>query len=257
MRSAALATPKSITRGPSGATSTLDGFRSRCTSPALWIDSSASAHPAASHRVAGTGSGPVVRTSSVSDGAGTYAVASHGMSASGSAAMTAAVKTPLTRRAAATSWANLTRKPASSANSILIVLTATSRPAVERPRNTWPMAPAPRRPSNAYGPICSGSHRRSGCIVGCANMCVPPLDPSRSGHYDADFREACALVIPVLGRMPRPAVSRSSRTRAVGSQTPLACYDRDQLLPFQCMISVRGWPDAVEYSPTAQALVAE
>ena len=33
IRSAARATPKSITRGPSGATSTLDGFRSRCTRP--------------------------------------------------------------------------------------------------------------------------------------------------------------------------------------------------------------------------------
>ena len=70
-RSAALATPKSITRGPSGETSTLDGFRSRCTSPALWIDSSASAHPAASHLAAGTGSGPHSATSWLSEGAGT------------------------------------------------------------------------------------------------------------------------------------------------------------------------------------------
>ena len=68
IRSAALATPKSMTRGPSGDTSTLDGFRSRCTNPAPWIDSSASAQPAASHRTAGTGSGPQVRTSVLSDG---------------------------------------------------------------------------------------------------------------------------------------------------------------------------------------------
>jgi len=32
--STARAIPKSITRGPSAASSTLDGFRSRCTSPA-------------------------------------------------------------------------------------------------------------------------------------------------------------------------------------------------------------------------------
>ena len=134
IRSAALATPKSMTRGPSGETSTLDGFRSRCTSPAPWIDSSASAQPAASQRTAGTGSGPQVRTSVLSDGAGTYAVASQGTSASGSAATTAAVKAPLTRRAAATSWANRVRKSGSSASSILIVLTATSRPAADRPR---------------------------------------------------------------------------------------------------------------------------
>src|SRR5215470_386397 len=110
------------------------------------------------------------------------------MSASGSAAITAAVKTPLTRLAAATSWANLARNPASSANSILIVLTATSRPAVDRPRNTWPMAPAPSRPSNPYGPICSGSHRRSGCIVGCCTTMIVPPRALAASTYDADSR---------------------------------------------------------------------
>jgi hypothetical protein len=111
-----------------------DGFRSRCTRPAPWMDSSASAQPAASHRTAVTGSGPHSWTSRLSDGAGTYAVASHAMSASGSASMTAAVKAPLTRRAAATSCAKRVRKPGSSARSILIVLTATSRAAADRPR---------------------------------------------------------------------------------------------------------------------------
>src|SRR5215472_13129756 len=96
--------------------------------------SSASAHPAASQQTAGTGSGPELRTSRVSDGAGTYTVASHGTSASESAATTAAVNAPLTRRAAATSWPNLVRKSGSSASSDLIVLTATSRPAADRPR---------------------------------------------------------------------------------------------------------------------------
>ena len=134
IRSAARATPKSITRGPSGATSTLEGFRSRCTSPAPWIEASASAHPAASHRTVATGSGPQASTSRASDGAGTYAVASQGRSASGSASTTAAVNTPLTFLAAATSCANRVRKPASSASSTRIVLTATSRPAAERPR---------------------------------------------------------------------------------------------------------------------------
>jgi len=41
------------------------------------------------------------------------------------------------------------------------------------------------------------------------------------------------------------------------SGTAAFCHDSDQLVPFQCMISVRGWPDGVEDSPTAQALVAE
>src|SRR5262245_43305587 len=195
-RSAALATPKSITRGPSGETSTFDGFRSRCTSPARWIDSSASAPPGASHRGAGTGSGPHVRTSWVSEGAGTYAVASHGMSASASAATTAAVNTPLTRRAAATSCANRARNPASSANSILIVLTATSRPAVDLPRNTCPIAPAPSRPSSTYGPIRSGSHWRSGPSAGRTTM-IPPSPCSPASHYDADSARLCARFLTV------------------------------------------------------------
>ncbi len=85
------AIPKSITRGPSSTTSTLDGFRSRCTRPAPWMDWSASATPAASQRTACTGSGPHSVTISSNDGEGTYAVASHGMAARGSASTTAAV----------------------------------------------------------------------------------------------------------------------------------------------------------------------
>jgi hypothetical protein len=38
--------PKSITRGPSSASSTFDGFRSRCTTPAAWIAQRLSARPA-------------------------------------------------------------------------------------------------------------------------------------------------------------------------------------------------------------------
>src|SRR5438309_2198448 len=160
------------------------------------MDSSASAHPAASHLMAGTGSGPQLRTSWVSEGAGTYAVASHGTSASASAATTAAVNAPLTRRAAATSCANRARNPASSANSILIVLTATSRPAVDRPRNTWPIAPAPSLPSSAYGPMRSGSHRRSGSSAGCTTMIAPSPGPP-AHHYDAESEGPCARFQPV------------------------------------------------------------
>jgi hypothetical protein len=87
-----------------------------------------------SQRTAGTGSGPPARTSVASDGAGTYAVASQGTSASGSAATTAAVNAPLTRRAAATSCPNRVLKSGSSASSARMVLTATSLPAADRPR---------------------------------------------------------------------------------------------------------------------------
>jgi hypothetical protein len=50
--------PKSITRGPSAASSTLDGFRSRCTSPQACTSASASARPAASRHTAISASGP-------------------------------------------------------------------------------------------------------------------------------------------------------------------------------------------------------
>src|ERR1035438_4411718 len=215
IRSAALATPKSITLGPSGATSTFDGFRSRCTSPAPWIDSSASAHPAASQFTVRTGIGPHTWIIRLSVGAGTYAVASQGRSASGSASTTAAVKTPLTFLAAATSREKRVRKPASSASSTLMVLTATSRPADDRPRYTWPIDPAPRRPRITYGPIISGSQRRSdsrsdwGIIIGLLDTKVPadpvrtrmsPADPTLSSQLPSCliFTQLCSLMAGIV-----------------------------------------------------------
>ncbi|HTT54748.1 MAG TPA: hypothetical protein VMH35_25420 [Streptosporangiaceae bacterium] len=63
--------PKSITRGPSPATSTFDGLRSRCTRPAAWITPSAVASPAPSTSTECSGNGPCLRTSSASGGPGT------------------------------------------------------------------------------------------------------------------------------------------------------------------------------------------
>ena len=56
--SSARAIPKSITRGPSGASSTLDGLRSRCTTPAAWMACRASATPAISRNTIASGIGP-------------------------------------------------------------------------------------------------------------------------------------------------------------------------------------------------------
>ncbi len=83
--------PKSITRGPSRASSTLAGFRSRCTSPQAWTACSASTSPPASRHTDTGGNGPAVCTASASDGPGTNTVASQGGSSSGPAAMTGAV----------------------------------------------------------------------------------------------------------------------------------------------------------------------
>ncbi len=76
--SAARAMPKSITFGPSEASSTLPGFRSRWMIPAAWIVWRASATPPTSSSTVSTGSGPWPRTTSERDRPGTYAVASHG-----------------------------------------------------------------------------------------------------------------------------------------------------------------------------------
>lgn len=120
--------PKSMTRGPSEASSTFDGLRSRWTMPASWMACRASATPAISHSTAGTGRGPRLATASVSEGPGTYRVASQGGVASVSASITSAVYAPRTRRAATTSRRNLRRNTGSSASSGRTTLIATGRP---------------------------------------------------------------------------------------------------------------------------------
>ena len=60
--------PKSSTRGPSSATITFDGFRSRWTTPAAWIALRPSASPAASASTASADIGPPVATALASEG---------------------------------------------------------------------------------------------------------------------------------------------------------------------------------------------
>ena len=146
--SAAWEIPKSITRGPSRASSTLDGLRSPCTTPAAWIAVRLLARPAASASSDQEVSGPRLRTASDSDGPATYAVASQGTRASTSASTTSAVNRPLTFLAAATSLLNRVRNSGSAASSAWTIFTATGRPAADTPRNTRPMPPAPSRPSS-------------------------------------------------------------------------------------------------------------
>ena len=144
--------PKSMTCGPSAASITLAGLRSRWITPARWISWSASARPTPRARSTGSGKPPCLRTAELSGTPGTKVVASQGMAASVSASTTEAVKAPETARAASTSRRNLARKSSSAANSRRTSFTATVRPPAERPRYTAPMPPAPRRPSKVYGP---------------------------------------------------------------------------------------------------------
>ncbi len=70
--SAAQAMPKSITRGPSGASSTLDGLRSRCTTPAPMDGLQGFSHPGDQQESTVPGGiGPWLVTVSCRDGPGT------------------------------------------------------------------------------------------------------------------------------------------------------------------------------------------
>jgi hypothetical protein len=172
--------PKSMTRGPSSASSTFEGFRSRWTTPASWIAIRLSASPAASDSTLSAAMGPWLPTASASDGPATYAVASHGTGPSGSASTTSAVNVPLTLRAAATSCRNRVRNLGSAAGSARMTFTAIGCPSAESPRNTRPMPPLPSCPIRRYGPIACGSSGRSGAII---RILTTQHQVSRSGRY--------------------------------------------------------------------------
>src|SRR5580693_2359266 len=103
------------------------------------------ASPVASNSRDAAGTGPRSRTASASVGPATYGVASHGSSASRSAATTGVVNAPFTRRAAATS----VRNRGSAATSASMTRTATRSPSGARPRNS--LLP-PSGSSSWYGP---------------------------------------------------------------------------------------------------------
>lgn len=127
--SVARAIPKSMTRGPSAARRTLEGFRSRCTMSRACTSWSASATPAVSSRTVATGSGPYRDTAEARVGPSTNAVAIHGTAPSVSLSMTGAVYSPCTCSAAITSRRKRSRNSGSLASSGRIALRATGRPA--------------------------------------------------------------------------------------------------------------------------------
>ncbi len=140
--------PKSMTFGPSSASSTLLGLRSLCTTPTRWMSRSASASPAISRRNSPGAMGPFRFTCSERVGPGMNDVAIQGRSASGSASTTGAVNAPLTLRAAATSCRNRPLNSGSWANSAWTTFTATFIPEVLCARCTTPMPPDPRQDSS-------------------------------------------------------------------------------------------------------------
>ncbi len=132
--SSARAMPKSITRGPTGESRTLDGLRSRCTMPALWIAVSAVATPTASASRLEPRNGPEDWMASCRLGPSTYSVTTYSWSPSRSASSTAAVQKRRTRRADSASRRKRTRNCSCWLYSALITLMATRCPVWSWPR---------------------------------------------------------------------------------------------------------------------------
>src|SRR5690349_16857446 len=126
--SSAWAMPKSMTFGPAAVSSTLEGFRSRCTIPAAWIAVRASASPVASPYSIWGSSGPRASTYSDSEGPSANSVTRNGFGASVSASITRTVHTPWILVSAVTSRPNLIRNSGLSASSGRSTLTATGWP---------------------------------------------------------------------------------------------------------------------------------
>lgn len=144
--------------------------------PSAWMACSASATPAISHSTAGTGSGPRRVTASVSEGPGTYSVASHGGTPSASASISSAVYAPRTRRAALISRPNRRRKPGSSASSGRTTLIATGLLALGV-RQIHPAHPTGAEPRG--DPIARHQRRVVGLkwLEGIHRMAHQPLYP--------------------------------------------------------------------------------
>ena len=128
------AMPKSITLGPLAVRITLDGLRSRCTTPAAWMSASASASPMARADSRPEGNGPVAVMKAASDGPAAYSVTRNWPLVSAPASITWTTRSPRTRASAAASRPNRAWNWGSSASSGRMILTATRRPSSATPR---------------------------------------------------------------------------------------------------------------------------
>ncbi|URN04229.1 hypothetical protein LUW74_13505 [Actinomadura madurae] len=126
--------PKSITRGPSGPSSTLWGLRSRCTIPARWMAVRALAVLTASRSSAPPRIGPSRATRRFSASPGTYSLTRYGLSPATSASRNWAVQNRATCLATSASRTNRARAVSSSSNWTRSSLTATRCPSAPSPR---------------------------------------------------------------------------------------------------------------------------
>ncbi len=128
------AMPKSTTRGPSAAISTLSGLKSRWTIEAWWIAVSAVAVPMASRSSTVPVSGPSSSMISRRGRPSMYSLAMYGVSPSRSASITRAVQNDATRCAAFSSLANLDLAMVSPLNLTCSSLIAARSPLSSTPR---------------------------------------------------------------------------------------------------------------------------
>ena len=176
--------PKSITRGPSGDSSTFDGLRSRWITPAPWMAWERRGDPDRERLQIGAGQRPLlayglcqvrplhVLRDEVGDRPSSIRIEHR----SGEHAAD-----PPRRRDLAAEPGPELRVRGQLAR---MAFTATGRPPGETPRNTRPMPPWPSCPTSRYGPIDCGS---SGCSS-LANAKTPTTYISRSDRspYGAD-----------------------------------------------------------------------
>ena len=184
-----VASPKSITTGPSGPRRTLAGLKSRCTMPTACTAPSAVSVATAMRSSAAPLRGPSCSTTSTSDGPLTYSLTMNGRRSKIPASRTCAVQNRATRCAAATSF----RKRLRTCGSVVggRSLTAAGLPAGLSARNTTPCPPSPRRPSNRYTPTSRGSVSRRGSIPDIVNRAdvTRPFCPGGSAHATFPFRQ--------------------------------------------------------------------
>ncbi len=130
LTSSARAMPKSITRGPSGPSSTLPGLKSRCTTPARWIAVSAVAVAMASRISACPRMGPSALTWRCREGPSTYSPTMYGRPSASPTSSTRAVQNSATRRTESASRRKRRTARSSSVNLACSSLTATRSPVV-------------------------------------------------------------------------------------------------------------------------------
>ncbi len=203
---AARTAPAPISRGPSSASSTADGVRSRWGTPAPCRAARASASWMPSVTTAASPSGPLAVMNAPSDGPPTKAVTSHGSSASVSASSTGARHHVGADAAVRTSCRNRSRSPGSIGGSPMTMVIATRRPFGSSPSRTRASVPSPRRPTTRYRPNRSDG----GCIV-AEGYGVPVT----SGHRPSAPAASAASPTRSHHCASLPSSSRQAQSRVV------------------------------------------